>query len=158
MVIYRYSLIIEGDNFDVNNINLLLKNFSIHVYQKWSKFDTYNFGKLTYRYNYGGVVLIHDIIYATTEYERSKIILEYIKFIEKNMSILKQNGATKIILNSSIYMYADTHFLLLKWHELNKIMLFNEIDVRLDVFFFSKYKYKKIANDMNKERIIYENV
>lgn len=158
MVIYRYSLIIEGDNFDVNNINLLLKNFSIHVYQKWSKFDTYNFGKLPHKYNYGGIVLIHDIIYATTEDERNKIISEYILFLEKNMSILKHAGTTKIILNSSIYLYTNKHFLLLKWQELKKITTYNEIEVRLDVFFLNKNKYKIIVNDMNKERISYENV
>ena len=95
---------------------------------------------------------MHSSIFASTEEERTKVIEDFLCFIEENIEMLKGRGATELEIAATVYMEKSKRFLLLKKKEMERLLHCGNIPVRLDILYLSKKEYEDVQNDMIRER------
>ena len=151
MVIYQISLCITGEEFNYTTCENLLKGFSVQINAKWFKNDIYYRGEIAHKENFGGIILGHDALYASTEEERKNNIAEFISFLEKNKDIFKSHGATDFDLDVNVYLASAEHFMLLKCHEMKELLRCGISVTRLNIFPMNIREYNKLIKQMKKE-------
>ena len=156
MAIYRYSLLISGVNLDSDKCRHLLEKNPLYVYRTWYKGEKYTRGHSTHKYNENSVMIVHDSFYATIESERAKIVNDFLSFLIQNEYALKQYGATDIDISIFLYLESYTRLIIFTNQELKLLSCIKSIVVRFDMLIFGKREYKKILDDMNKNRNSYE--
>ena len=101
-------------------------------------------------------MIVHDSFYATIESERAKIVNDFLSFLIQNEYALKQYGATDIDISIFLYLESYTRLIIFTNQELKLLSCIKSIVVRFDMLIFGKREYKKILDDMNKNRNSYE--
>ena len=155
MVIYQFSLLVAGDNFNYITCENQLKGLPIHINAKWLKDDIYYRGQKAFREDFGGLIFGHDTVYASTEEERKNAIADFISFLEKNKEMFKSNGATDFDLDVNVYLSSVEHFMLLKFHEMKELLRCDISVTRLNIFPLKTREYNKLIKQMNNERVAF---
>lgn len=150
-MIYRFSIFITGESY-VPLTDKELHGCHLQIYSSWKKGDTFQQRGKCRRYDYGGSHLLHSSIFASTEEERTKVIEDFLCFIEENIEMLKGRGATELEIAATIYLEKPKRFLLLKKMEMERLLHCGNIPVRLDILYLSKKEYEDVQNDMIRER------
>lgn len=150
-MIYRFSIFIIGESY-IPLTNRELQDYHLQIYSSWKKGDTFQQRGKNRRYDYGGLHLLHNSIFAATEEERTKILEDYLYFLEENIGVLKGRGATELEIAATIYLEKPKRFLLLKRMEMERLLHCGNIPVRLDILYLSKKEYENVQNDMIRER------
>lgn len=150
-MIYRFSIFIIGESY-IPLTNRELQDYHLQIYSSWKKGDTFQQRGKNRRYDYGGLHLLHNSIFAATEEERTKILEDYLYFLEENIGVLKGRGATELEIAATVYMEKSKRFLLLKKKEMERLLHCGNIPVRLDILYLSKKEYENVQNDMIRER------
>ena len=158
MAAFRYFLIISGTNFDSNICQQLLDEFSLHTYDNWSRGDRHVIGKKTHVYDYSGIIIIHDDIYATNENGIRNILNDYLCFFKKNSLKLKESGATDFELIVAVYLDTDSQFTLITKNEMSILLSCVSPVIRCEILYFNKHKYSDIIEDLKKEQYNYEKI
>lgn len=136
-MIYRSSIFITGESY-IPVVGQELQDYPLHIYSDWTKDDTYQLRGRCRPYGYGASQLLHDSVYAETEEDRARIIKDYIHFLEENIDVLKERGATEVELAVTVYMDKSKRFLLLTKQEMERLQRCGNIVVRLDILCLSK--------------------
>lgn len=150
-MIYRFSIFITGESY-IPLTNRELQDYHLQIYSSWKKGDTFQQRGKCRRYDYGGSHLLHSSIFASTEEERTKVIEDFLCFIEENIEMLKGRGVTELEIAATIYLEKPKRFLLLKRMEMERLLHCGNIPVRLDILYLSKKEYEDVQNDMIRER------
>ena len=150
-MIYRFSIFITGESY-IPLTNRELQDYHLQIYSSWKKGDTFQQRGKKRRYDYSCSHLLHSSIFVSTEQERTKIIEDYLYFLEENIGKLKRRGATELEIAATIYLEKPERFLLLKRMEMERLLHCGNIPVRLDILYLSKNEYENVQNDMIKER------
>ena len=150
-MIYRFSIFIIGESY-IPLTDKELHGCHLQIYSSWKKGDTFQQRGKCRRYDYGGSHLLHSSIFASTEEERAKIIGDYLYFLEENVGMLKERGATELEIAATVYLEKPKRFLLVKRMEMERLLHCGNIPVRLDILYLSQKEYEDVQNDMIKER------
>lgn len=150
-MIYRFSIFITGESY-APLMNEELRNYPLHIYSNWTKDDTYQIRGHSHCYGYGGSHILHNSIFAFSEEERTKIIEDYLNFLERNVERLKHYGATEFEIAATIYMEESKRFLVMTRDEMARLLQCGNISFRLDIICLRTKDYKNIQNSMIIER------
>ncbi len=150
-MIYRFSIFITGESY-IPLTKRELQDYHLLIYSSWKRGDTFQQRGKNHRYDYGGSHLLHSSIFVSTEEERTKVIEDFLCFIEENIEMLKGRGATELEIAATVYMEKPKRFLLLKKKEMERLLHCGNIPVRLDILYLSKKEYEDVQNDMIRER------
>ena len=155
MIIYRYYLELRGKDLKPQNYSELLQRGDIHIFQKWSSGERFQLGKNFYEYDYGGIVLVHDKIFATTETDRKIIVRDFALFMQSIQGNLNSMNVTKLEFCITTYLDCKSRFIVLTQDELAKLASFI-VNVRIDILLLDKKQFINIIKNLFTEKEQYE--
>ena len=155
MIIYRYYLELSGKDCCPQHYSELLQRGDIHIFQKWSSGEIFQLGKNFYEYDYGGIVLVHDKIFATTETDRKIIVRDFALFMQSIQGNLNSMNVTKVEFCITTYLDCKSRFIVLTQDELAKLASFI-VNVRIDILLLDKEQFINIIKNLFTEKEQYE--
>ena len=156
MLIYRFTILISGiDYLPVSEETT--DNKAIFVRDQWRKGDSFKIGGILYQHDNNTTVYAHNSVFAINEVERGQTVEDLVSFLEHYAPFFLQNGAEEITISIVVYISNTMRFLVLKKHEMERLLRSGNVVVSLDLHPMKETEIKRLQKQFIKEREKYEN-